>query len=137
MDSGPIHSEPEQTVTYMLKTEKTKFYRHKEEFKRAQKYFVTYMNEATYWQKMENWIHVEFSDHHVCDNLVFFHMKIIHASLMVLDEIPQVYKTDTFHICTTSEEHMFTLPPLLPDSEEGSAKAVMTLYKKKIILQSS
>ena len=51
-DSGPTYGEFKWILTYMLEDQGTELCRNEEEFQLAQRYFVTNMNEATYWQKM-------------------------------------------------------------------------------------
>ena len=47
---------------------------------------------------------------------------------MALDEISQVFKTDTAHICTALEQQIPMFLPLPPDSEEkGSLKTILTM----------
>ena len=52
LESSPIFGKLEQTLTCMLNGQDTEVYRN-EEFQLAQRDFMTYMNEATYLQKIE------------------------------------------------------------------------------------
>ena len=79
----------------MLKNHDTKFYRNEEEFQWTQRNFLTCMTEASYGQKIElscsmlSFLTIIFSI-----ILYIFHMKIIYAALMALDEITHVYRAD-------------------------------------------
>ena len=56
------------------------------------------------------------------------HRKFFYAMLMAMEQIPYMYKIDDTHICTTPEQHIFTLPSLPPDSKgEGLAKALLVI----------
>ena len=46
---------------------------------------------------------------------------------MAINDTLLVYKTDATHICTTSEQHIFTLPPLPSDSEKGPTKVLLNI----------
>ena len=46
---------------------------------------------------------------------------------MALDKILHVHKSDTAYILTTPEQQIFTLPPLPAETEEGLAKAILTM----------
>ena len=87
------------------------------------KRLMAYINEATYWQKVEL----------IRSTVVFpillclCYRKIIYAALMALDDIPLVYRLDSTHIHTTLEYNIFKLPPLPStlEKEEGLAKAII------------
>ena len=46
------HGELKQMFTHMLQNVNTTYYRIKDEFQLAQRGFLTYMIEDTYWQKI-------------------------------------------------------------------------------------
>ena len=106
----PLRKELKQILKYILQNDDTMFHRNEVEFQWAQRDFLTYMMEATYWQKMElvGSMSVIFAK-----LLCPFHRKIIYAALMALDEILQFYKTDAAaQQCTMPEQDIFILPPL-------------------------
>ena len=75
----------------MLENQETKLHRNEKEFQWAQRDFVNYMKEVIYWQKMKlirstlNFLTIVF-----VILLCFSHRKILYASLMTFDDIPQV-----------------------------------------------
>ena len=67
--------------------------------------------------------------------LCFLYRKIINSAPTVLDEIPQVYKTDTSYIYTRLEQNIFTLPSLVSNlKEEKSVRAIMNMSNLIIII---
>ena len=78
--------------------------------------FMTYMNKATYCRKWN--IHLS-----LC------HSRIVYATLMVLDVIPQVYRAEAAQLHMTKDHHIFTLLPLpsITDEHESTAKSILSL----------
>ena len=65
------------------------------------------------------------------------HRRIICTSLMAMEEIPKVYKTDAAaQPHTVPEHHIFTLPSLPPanDKHEGIVKCIMAVTITAIIV---
>ena len=63
--------------------------------------------------------------------------RIIFVALIALDELTQVYKTDAAaQLCTTPEQHIFTLPPLLPltDDYASTVKSIMSITITTIVM---
>ena len=97
-----------------------------------------YITEAMCWPKLEltgsmlRFFTVVFAIH-----LCFGHRRIVHASLMVLEAIPQVYKTDAAaQIHTMPDQHIFTLLSLLPlmDEHESRVKSIMAITITAIVM---
>ena len=106
-------------------------YRNSEEFQWEQRNFITYMTEALHWQtlgligSMWSFLKTIFVIH-----LCLFHRKIMYATLMTLDKIPQFYRTDTRAMPqNTGEQQIFILPslPSITKEQEGMAKLVMAI----------
>ena len=64
-------------------------------------------------------------------------MRIIYTTLMALEEIPQVYKTDAAgEPHTTPEQHIFILSslPLVMDECEGIVKSITVFANTAIVM---
>ena len=114
----------------MLNNQDREFYRKEEEFQWAPGDLKIYMNDSTYWQRMEltgfvlNFLTVIFAI-----LLCLCHRKIIYTALIALDEIQQTYRAEAAHPETIPEQHIFTLPllPSIVDELDSTANPITSL----------
>ena len=69
----------------------------------------------------------------------FYHTCVFARPLKALDENRWVYETDTAHLCTTPEHHIFTLPSLPSIADEvgrGLTKLFMTFSMLIVVFSS-
>ena len=94
-DMGYIFGELEDTLASALQNYYIKVYRYEEEFQWAQRDFLMYIMEATYWQKMKFIGSVlRFLTNVFTIILCLWHWRITYAALMALDKIIKVYRRD-------------------------------------------
>ena len=86
IDSRSIHSDLEQTLTYVTGSQETDSTGMKRNFKLEQKDFITYIKKTIYWQRMEMFgSMLRFLTIMCC-----CHRKFICAALLTMEEIPCV-----------------------------------------------
>ena len=92
-ETSPIYGKPQKKLT--LKNHDTEFYNKEEEFQWHREVSLHTCQKLHIGRKWTYWFNAMFSDNHFTILLCLCHRKIIYAVLMVVDVIPQAYRTDT------------------------------------------
>ena len=111
----------------------TKLFKNEEDFSQAQRDFMTHMNKATYWQKIEL-----IGSMQAFLTAVFFPYFCVFATerLAVQHWLQWIkFCTDAAKPYATPEQHIFTLPSLLSitDEHESTARPMMSLTTIAIV----